>query len=96
MSLDQVLGMKVRQFHWLFSQIPRIKAEDDLRFYQIAATAQGAKEGEKIIERLQDDLGVILEFDRFIPKKVELEVTEEGLDPEFDRAGLQRLRAMMR
>lgn len=53
--------------------------------------AQSNEGCEKAIEALSQDLGIVYEWAKTAPPKFEVK-TEEGLDPEFDRAGLRALK----
>lgn len=93
MSLDQVLAMTTRRFFFLVSQVPRIEAEEDLRALQVAATAQSSA-----IEKVGNELLALRGDIETYRTVVQTSVTDEDPntpDPNFDREGLARLKALM-
>ena len=85
--------MTTRRFFFLVSQVPRIEAEEDLRALQVAATAQSSAI-EKVCEELLALRGEIETYRTVINTSVPDEDPNTP-DPQFDREGLARLKALM-
>lgn len=79
MSYREALETPIYTFWTLFRGIDRLKAEDDLRMYELLATVVGG-DGKKFVKRLQ---GVIGEVFKIIKK------------PKLDREGLESLKRRM-
>lgn len=93
MSLDQVLATTVRRFFWLYSQVHRIEAEEDLRALRIAVTSQSSA-----VEQVHAELLALRGETETYRTVVQTSVADEDPntpDPNFDREGLARLKALM-
>lgn len=93
MSDLQVLGLPKKRFFWLERQADRLAAGRDRRMLNILSAAGSTSQEviESVLKRLDEEEGVIYEFGAFVPAPMVL--TEEGLDPAFDREGLRALKA---
>lgn len=93
LSFDAVLGMDLHRFFWAHEQVKRLEAHRDIRLLRVFAAANSSQEHyEGVLNYLNSVMGVIVEFEAEpIPPKAA--VNEQGLDPEFDRAGLRALKA---
>lgn len=92
-GFDELLNTSLKRFWFLLAQIERLRAEDDLRHIGVISASANEKLYEKTTENLNKVLGEIYVYEKVIPEpQVD---PETGLDPEFDRAGLQRLRMML-
>lgn len=92
MSLRDVLGLPKRQFFWLQRQADRLEADADRRHLHILLAMASSEGVEQGLKALQQEVGVIYEWGKFIPPAINL-TDDDGLDPEFDRAGLRALKA---
>lgn len=95
MSISDILTLPLRRFWFLANQVDRIRAEEDLRLLQVLASSQSAEGYEKAVDSLREQMGQVYVWQ---PREMTLEVNVDKVerDPEFDRAGLQRLKAMVR
>lgn len=92
--ISSLLEMPKRHFFWLYSMMPRVRAERDLMMLRVMRLAQADQEGfEKVAQQIQGEMGVIYERQFQAPKVVKIEECSEELDPEFDREGLRALKA---
>lgn len=91
MSLRSVLAVKKREFFWMLRQAERLEAQESRRTLELLLSVNSAESVEAAFKALDEDLGVVVEWGKFIPPAFDL-ANEEGLDPEFDRSGLQALR----
>lgn len=91
------MGLSLKRFWFLSSQIDRLKAEDDLRQFQLLASVASIETYKQMLDHLKSEMGQIYVWQ---PKNVPAEIRidpETGLDPEFDREGLRALkRKLMR
>lgn len=88
-SFRETLALTPRRFWFLVNQIQRLRAEEALMQIRVLLGANSNQEGlERTIDALQDQMSEVFVW---APVPPDLNLTEEGLDPEFDRAGLQGL-----
>lgn len=94
MSLDDILNLPLKRFWFLANQVDRIRAEEDMRQLQLLACAQSSEGFESAVESLRTQMGQIYVW-KPEPATLEFQIdATTGSDPTFDRAGLQRLRAL--
>lgn len=94
MSLSEILRTASRRFFWLYSQIERIEADEDLRHLRVAVAAQSNQEGfEQVHSGLAEQRGETMTYRTVQLPYQEADQDENTLDPNFDREGLARLRA---
>lgn len=94
LSIDQVLVMQPRRFWFLSNQIDKLRAEEGYQQLQILAAVSDAETFKLASENLKERMGQIFVWDEPIPSEFAVD-PETGLDPEFDREGLQALRQKM-
>lgn len=95
MSLGEILALTTRRFFWIWSQIHRVEAEEDARSLQIAVAAQASPESvEQVHASLLARRGETETYRAVVNTSVPDE-DPDTLDPNFDREGLARLKALM-
>lgn len=82
----------MRRFWFYSNQADRVQAEEDLRVLRLLASAPSAETIEKVSKDLSETRGKIYVY---APPSRTLDM-DDGLDPEFDRAALQALKAQTR
>lgn len=85
--------MPIKVFWYLNKQVDRLRAEEELRQASILAAITSQEGYEKALENLRGQLGEIAVFEPSVTTLNLDAATDEGLDPEFDRAGLMALKA---
>lgn len=94
LSFQEVLDLKLNRFWFLVNQADRIRAEEDLRQLNLLGSAQSGEAYEKAVEALSQMTGQIYVWKPAeMPSEIRID-PQTGLDPEFDREGLRRLRKM--
>lgn len=94
MGLDEVLDLRLRRFWFLVNTADRLKAEEDIRLLQIFGSAQSEKGFEEAQKALRAEMGQqVFVWEEKTRDEMRI-VPDNGLDPEFDRKGLQALKAM--
>lgn len=91
-SVADVLELPVKQFWFLSNMVDRLRAEKDLRQIQLLASVGSEQSFKHAHDYLKDQVGqvYVLEVE---PPKQEIKIDPKtGLDPQFDRAGLQALK----
>lgn len=92
-SLDAILDLPMKQFYFLSRQIDRIEADKDLRLLHGAVSATSSEGYKQTYEALTAVKGTVYTYE---PVALSAEAANPekatGQDPEFDRAGLHRLK----
>lgn len=88
---DRLLKTPVRRFWFLNRQIDRIQAEKELRQVQVVGSTTNQETWKNTVEGLQRTMGEIVVYE---PSSPVLDIASDGRDPDFDREGFERLRAM--
>ncbi|MGV1754829.1 hypothetical protein [Agrobacterium sp. CG674] len=92
MSVNDLMALSVKRFWFLANQIDRIEAADRLNQMEMLASVT-SQEGYKMVsEKLVKTVGQVYVWKPHTPKVLVVD-PDTGLDPEFDRAGLQALKA---
>jgi hypothetical protein len=91
MSLREVLGVTKRQFFWMLRQAERLEAEADRRHLSLLLAVASQDGVGQALSALDADIGVIYEWSKPAPLNLD-KIDDEGLDPDFDRAGLRALK----
>lgn len=94
MSFDDLLNIHLKRFWFLVNQIDRIRAETELRQAQILASVQSAEGFESAVKNLQEQTGQVFVWRQNDADELVID-PKTGRDPEFDRQGLMRLKAMI-
>lgn len=82
------------KFFWLYvKNIERLEADEDLRQLALLYYCQTGEGVQELHERLTTLRGQIQIYQ---PKVQQLDLDDDSLDPEFDKAGLEALRASIR
>lgn len=92
MSFDELMSLSIKRFWFLSNQIDRIRAEKDLRQLQMLGSATSQEAYKAAHDHLRDQAGQVYVWQPVAPKEIKID-PDTGLDPEFDRAGLQALKA---
>lgn len=95
MDFDSLLQTPLRRFWFLNNQIDRLRAEKELRYLQLLASAQSGDAFKATYDHLTNQVGKIYVWDEAAPEKIIIN-SDTGLDPEFDREGLHALKAKNR
>lgn len=94
MSLSATLEMSSRHFYWMYSQIDRVEAHEDLRMIRVMAAANTDQESfSKVLSSMVEQMGEVEVFETVTPAAEQRDWNENELDPDFDREGLRRLKA---
>lgn len=87
------MALPIKRFWFLVNQVDRIRAERDLRQLALMASVTTAEGYSASFEGLTKQQGTIYVWSP-VPPPSEIRIDPDtGLDPEFDRAGLQALKA---
>jgi len=83
--------MPIRRFWFLNNQIDRLRAEQEIRQLQILACAQSSEGFKSSYDHLSTQMGQVYVWQE--PKVGEIIIdSTTGLNTEFDREALQRLK----
>jgi len=85
--------MPLKRFWFYNKNINRIWAERDLRMLKLMAHSHSGESITSMSEELVSERG---EIHIYQPVIRQLDLTDDSLDPEFDRAGLEALKASTR
>lgn len=85
--------MPLRHFWFLNKQIDRLNAEDDMRQLNLIVATNSSEGIQQIQELLNKQIGTVAKFERKVLSAEDIDPNE--LDPEFDRAGFQALKASL-
>lgn len=89
---DELAKLSIKRFWFLNRSIDRLRAEEDLRRIQLLASVGSSEAYKSATEHLDAQMGTIAVME---DKRTELVLDDNGQDPEFDRAGLQKLKMML-
>jgi len=92
---DDLMAMPIKRFWFLSNQVERLWAERDLRQAHILAGVGSQKGFEFLTDNLRKELGTVYVWEQQSPGTLVLD-PKTGLDTQFDRAGLQALKAKTR
>lgn len=87
--------MSIRRFWFYNKQVDRLEAEQNLRTIYLLGSVTSQEGFEKQVESLHTQMGEIFVYAPTTTTYVVDENNDE-LDPEFDRAGLEALRARIK
>jgi hypothetical protein len=93
MAFDAVLDLPLKRFWFLVNQVDRLRAEQDLRHIQLLGSAEDGEMRQVAMDNLKTELGKVYVWTETEPTEIRIDHTT-GLDPEFDREGLNALRAL--
>lgn len=91
-SWNELLQTPIKRFWFLLNQIDRLRAEQGLEQLQIIASAGSVEAYKATTDQLRKEIGQIYVVQPKSPSHIVVD-PDEGLDPEFDRAALRRLKA---
>lgn len=92
LSFDELMNLSIKRFWFLANMIERIRAEKDLRQIQLMASVGSAEAYTAARDFLKEQMGEIYVLEGpTAPVEIKID-PQTGLDPEFDRAGLQALK----
>lgn len=95
MSFDETLELPLRRFWFLVNMGLRIRAEADLRRIHVLTAAGGGKTQIDAEKSLTEEMGPVYIWEDENKGPLEIQIDPEaGLDPEFDREGLNQLKGM--
>ncbi|SCW95661.1 hypothetical protein [Ancylobacter rudongensis] len=90
------MAMPVRRFWFLLSQIDRLRAEDGLEQLALLAAVTNEEGYKSLHGSLGKQIGEIYVYEPIRTGEIQIvggvALTDEGLDPSFDRAGLMALK----
>lgn len=93
MAFDAVLDTPLKRFWFLVNQIDRLKAEENLRLLQVTGAANDAEAIQIALENLKNEMGQVFVWEEQAPSEIRID-PETDTDPEFDKGGLERLKAL--
>jgi hypothetical protein len=85
--------MPKKQFMWLYSMMPRVRADQSLVLVKALLASQSTEEGLRAAVRdWEDERGIVYHgVQPSSPMTLRFE-DDDSLDPEFDREGLRALK----
>lgn len=86
---DELAKLSIKKFWFLNRSIDRLRSEEDLRRIQLMASVGSSEAYSSALNSLQTQMGTIAVME---DKRTVLVLDENGMDPEFDRAGLRALK----
>jgi hypothetical protein len=92
MSFDELMALPIKRFWFLANQVDRIRAERDLRQLQMLGSATSLEAYKMANEHLNGQVGQVYVWAPVAPGEIKIN-PDTGLDAEFDRAGLDMLKA---
>jgi hypothetical protein len=85
--------MPIKRFWFYNKNVDRILADRDMRMLNLMAYSHSGEGIQKVSAELLRERGEIFIYQPVIQQ---LDLDEDAVDPEFDRAGLEALRARIR
>lgn len=89
MSWNELIETPIKRFWFLLNQIDRLRAERDLRLVDVSLGSRDEKGIQMLRDTLKKEFGEVYVWNDPGPMEV-----DARLDPEFDREGLRRLKAL--
>lgn len=98
-GFDELLNFPIKRFWFLVNQIDRLKAEDDMRHVQVGLSVGSEENLKSAFEVLRDEMGQVYVWNEKLTGDLKISTgvkvdPKTGLDPAFDRDGLQSLKSL--
>lgn len=91
MGFEELMQIPLKRFWFLANQVDRLRAEQEIRQLQLLGSAQSGDAYKEAIKALKNEMGTVFVWSKNESTEIRID-PKTGLDPEFDRAGLQALK----